>query len=831
MSTTAVAAPGRDPGLLPGPSVQAIHVTKSIALAGCIALLWFVRWFISPSVPALAGSLGIVPALLASLLIVAWGDPPRWLVASAIAGDVLVVTACIYLGGGTQMISGPVAYVAVIGLAGVLLSERAAGATAAGVAICYALLVWLEYAEFLPHRAEYLRPPHLQTFAAVMVALMAVVAAAMVDYSLRHLRAFFRQAEREGADAVRQLSENLRAPLTAIAADAQRIEHRQPDADVVRRIQYGAVQAIDLVYNVLDAEKLEQRAAAPERETIDLAQLAGDVVDLYAPGGELKHLRLTLDAPEGPFVTGDRQLLRRALSNLVSNAVKYTPPGGAVDVAVRAEGGAVTLSVRDNGPGVPPDERRHLFEPAHRGVSGRPTGGTGLGLYVVRRAAEAHGGGIHCAADATGGSRFVLQLPHAAPAAHGATVPSERRARPDARPIFRALAIALILTLLLAATVAAWLVPAAPFRQMSLLVMMVLLPTAAAAFWPGDMPPLMAAASIGAQIVGLTMIIHASGGVEVVAAPMYYAVLIGIAGLAFSERAAFVTAAASTACYGGLVWAELTRVLPHQTVVADYLRPPDRQVTAAILVTGALWLAAWVVSYAVRQLRTAYARAEQLRTEAVNALSHDLKNPLNVIQGYAAMISDADEGERVDFAHRIRQAAQHALELVRNVLDAAAIDAQPLVAARVPVSLNDLVREVVGEHELAAARKDIRLHTLPAPDAARAFLDPQLIRRALGNLVSNAIKYTDAGGVVSVGVAADEKTVTISVRDSGRGLTATEQARLFEKYSRASSGHGIEGTGLGLYIVRSIAVAHGGTVRVTSAPGQGSIFTLELPGS
>jgi len=302
---------------------------------------------------------------------------------------------------------------------------------------------------------------------------------------------------------------------------------------------------------------------------------------------------------------------------------------------------------------------------------------------------------------------------------------------------------------------------------------------------------------------------------------------IGLVGLILSDRAAFVCAAASAVLYGLIGWGEQSGRLPHYL---PYAKPTDDAIATVVCVSVYLFVAAWLVSYAAQQVRAIYQRIEDARREAVSALSHDLKNPLGAIDGYAEMGADAPAAEREDYLRRIRQAARRALDLVHNELDAAALEGREMVVHREPVRLNELVDEVVDVYRSSAEAKAVRLTTVLAADGPTLSADRQLVGRAIGNLVSNAIKYTAAHGLVEITTAGQSGCVTVSVRDNGCGIAPATQARLFQKYSRVPSGTAVEGSGLGLYIVRRVAEAHGGSVAVVSAVGQGSTFTLSLPG-
>ncbi|HUI26268.1 MAG TPA: HAMP domain-containing sensor histidine kinase [Candidatus Kryptonia bacterium] len=386
--------------------------------------------------------------------------------------------------------------------------------------------------------------------------------------------------------------------------------------------------------------------------------------------------------------------------------------------------------------------------------------------------------------------------------------------------------IAVLVTILVAVWSTKWFVsPSMPATPITLLVLLALIPTVAVAA-VAKVPPSLLVASFAADIVAITAGIHFGGGIDQVSAPLLYTAVIGLVGLVWSERGAFAAAAISAAAYAAMVWAEHAGLLAH--LVADS-RPPDRQAATVIMVGVYLLVMAWLIAYVVGQIHASYGRAEQLRVESVSALSHDLKNPLAIIHGYAEMIQDAGGDERIDYARRIQRSVQQALDLVRNVLDASAIDAKPISPDRVPLNLNELAGQACEHYRPAADAKGVRLSTVFAMGLPAIEADPQLLSRAIGNLVSNAVKYTDQGGGVEMVTGMNGTAVTITVRDTGTGIAQAEISQLFEKHSPATSAKRSGGTGLGLYIVRRIAEAHGGTIAVDSAVGRGSTFVLALP--
>jgi signal transduction histidine kinase len=360
----------------------------------------------------------------------------------------------------------------------------------------------------------------------------------------------------------------------------------------------------------------------------------------------------------------------------------------------------------------------------------------------------------------------------------------------------------------------------------TVVIVAVTLPTLVVALWPGEVPKWSLWCSFAADILAITTGVHFGGGVDQVSAPLLYTAVIGLAGLLLSGGSAFVVAGACALSYGALVGAEYIGWLPH---LVAYSRPPDRQAATVVMVTLYLFLIAWVVSYAATQMRRTYARVEELRREAVSALSHDLKTPLTIIHGYSQMIESAGAADRSEYVQRIQHSVQGALDLIHNILDASAMEGRSLAPNLAPVNLNDLTEQVVDLYRPTIAAAGIRVATRLSPSVRVLDADRHLLARAIGNLVSNAIKYSSPGGLVAIQTEFSDGSLNVVVRDEGRGIPADEQDQLFEKYSRTPSGRFKEGTGLGLYIVRRIAEAHGGSIEVNSEPDKGSRFTLRLP--
>jgi signal transduction histidine kinase len=164
--------------------------------------------------------------------------------------------------------------------------------------------------------------------------------------------------------------------------------------------------------------------------------------------------------------------------------------------------------------------------------------------------------------------------------------------------------------------------------------------------------------------------------------------------------------------------------------------------------------------------------------------------------------------------------------LVGDVLDTSRIEAGTFGYHFTDVDLADVVRDSVAAAEIGQDEVKLTTDVPTALPGVRG--DAERLRQLVDNLISNAIKYSDSGGEVHVDACADDGHVVVRVRDHGPGIDPAQQAQIFEKFGRAA-GPAKPGTGLGLFLSRSFAEAHGGSLDVESEPGAGSVFTLRLP--
>jgi signal transduction histidine kinase len=248
----------------------------------------------------------------------------------------------------------------------------------------------------------------------------------LVGSAVQNIRAY--EAERATVEELRKLSalradfvslvsHELRSPMASVIGSARTLQQRWRELSPEQRESFLALIAhetsrlADLIGDVLDTSRIEAGTFSYSFADVDLAQLVRDSAAAAEHGQDEVAIRAVVRGPL-PVVRGDRDRLRQVLVNLIDNAVKYSPPGDEVHVEAASSNGRVVIEVRDRGPGISPEHQRVIFEKFGRvqvGESAKP--GTGLGLFIARSIAEAHGGSLEVRSAPERGATFRLSLP------------------------------------------------------------------------------------------------------------------------------------------------------------------------------------------------------------------------------------------------------------------------------------------------------------------------------------------------------------------------------------------------------------------------------------
>lgn len=230
---------------------------------------------------------------------------------------------------------------------------------------------------------------------------------------------------------------------------------------------------------------------------------------------------------------------------------------------------------------------------------------------------------------------------------------------------------------------------------------------------------------------------------------------------------------------------------------------------------------------------TAVKRAEQMRGDFVANVSHELRTPLSLIKGYVELLIDGDLGRILDSQRAalqvIRERTASLSRLIHNLTMLQSVPREALNLA--PVSLVDVVRRVLAEFQKIAQESGVVFCEESPEDLPLVLGDHERLQLAFGHLVDNAIKFSPDGGVVTLRAWVDEEMICVSVADEGIGISPDSLGRIFERFYQVdgSTRRRFGGMGIGLALVWEIVEVHGGSVRVESEPGKGSVFTVLLP--
>lgn len=230
------------------------------------------------------------------------------------------------------------------------------------------------------------------------------------------------------------------------------------------------------------------------------------------------------------------------------------------------------------------------------------------------------------------------------------------------------------------------------------------------------------------------------------------------------------------------------------------------------------------------RLYRAERRATRARDEVLQIVAHDLRNPLNAVglQLQSLLRQRASEDRWQEPALRIRESLARMNQMIQDLLDVTRLEAGALSITLGPLDPGQILREVVETQQAAASDAGIELRCEAACGCSPVLADHRRLHQVFQNLIGNALKFTPSGGSITIGAVALEQAVEFSVRDTGSGIPAQHIPHLFDRFWQADRADH-RGAGLGLAIVRGLALAHGGNIRVESSEGQGTAVFFSIP--
>ncbi len=244
------------------------------------------------------------------------------------------------------------------------------------------------------------------------------------------------------------------------------------------------------------------------------------------------------------------------------------------------------------------------------------------------------------------------------------------------------------------------------------------------------------------------------------------------------------------------------------------------------------------VDEATAKLRRSNAKLKQLdeaKDEFISMASHQLRTPLTTIKGYLSMVLEGDAGDLQSGQKRLLEeaysGAQRMVYLIADFLNVSRLKTGKFMLEYSTVNLTHLIGEEIGQLRVTAKSRQLKLQYEAPETFPAARLDENKIRQVVMNLIDNAIYYSKPGGTIKVELLSDDGHVSFKVKDTGIGVPANEQKDLFEKFYRASNARKVrpDGTGIGLFMIKKVILAHGGSIIFHSTEGQGSTFGFSLP--
>ena len=225
--------------------------------------------------------------------------------------------------------------------------------------------------------------------------------------------------------------------------------------------------------------------------------------------------------------------------------------------------------------------------------------------------------------------------------------------------------------------------------------------------------------------------------------------------------------------------------------------------------------------------------AEALKEEALTVLAHELRTPLSALLGAAELLMEGGMGPMNDgqkrFLRKVLRQAHTMKYHLDDLFDVSRMNAGKLTLVPGDVDLFSLVEDVLQDLSGKATRSPVRFVNAIAPDLSPIRADEERLRQILMNLLTNAMKFTPAGGTIEVRAHEAENEVIVEVHDTGIGISSDDQARLFVRFSQLEAGKRLGGLGLGLAICKDLIEAQGGRIEVRSVLGEGSVFRFRLP--
>lgn len=656
------------------------------------------------------------------------------------------------------------------------------------------------------------------------------------------------------------VSHELRTPLALILGPTQKLltdrellEEQHRDLLVIER---NARMLLKQVNDLLDISKLEAGKMEVAAVPLDLASLIRQVAANFDALALEREINLTVKTPESLGTQLDGQKIERVVLNLLSNAFKFTPPGGQIDCSLSLEGGEgenhpVTIAIQDSGPGVPPERRETIFERFSQieGGSTRRFGGTGLGLAIVKEFVELHQGSITVSDAPLGGAMFTIQLPVAVEPGTCDLVAESSLWEELAESAIAELTIEVETTptILLADDSRPLVLIVEDNPEMNRFIGEILGRDYQIATAFNGQEGLEQALTLHPDLIVSDVMMPEIGGDRLVSLlrsnPEFADTSIimltakddddlrvqllreGVQDylmkpFSVEELRARVGNAVAIKRVRDLLQQELASQSSDVEILASELALHKRELEAALILQ--------------QQQSAELIKANQIKDEFLSIVSHELRTPLNSILGWTQLLQTRklNEPTKTKALETIERNAKQQVNLIDDILDVSRIIRGKIRLQLRPVNLIPIVEAALDTMLPTAQSKGIEVDFNFDPAVALISGDSDRLQQVAWNLLSNAVKFTPAEGKISVAIAQTDSSITLQVQDTGIGIHPDFLPYVFDGFRQADSSttRAYGGLGLGLTIVRHLVELHGGQVQALSeGEGQGATLIVQLP--
>ncbi len=665
------------------------------------------------------------------------------------------------------------------------------------------------------------------------------------------------------------ISHELRTPLALIMGPAEKLIANERLTSAERKdatlILKNAGTLLKHVNDLLDVSKLEAGKMGLEYVEVDVRSTVKLVTANFEGIAMDRNIRFTEEIIEGIMGQIDPDKFQRIILNLLSNAFKFTPAGGAIYLGVKKEKRIspfeehanqeidwVTLMVGDSGPGIPQEQRQAIFERFRQldGGTRRKFGGTGLGLSIVKSFVDLHFGTISVGDAPKGGALFTLSLPLVAPPSARIHMSSpketpemeevarqaieELRARVEALSPADAKEKPLLLVVedhpdmnrfiqeslsdeyrVAAAMNGKEALQIINKEKPDLLVSDVMMPEMSGDELVGeirkkpelDLVPILLLTAKADDELRIKLL--KEGAQDYIMKPF-----------SVSELRARVSNWITVKRVHDILQAETEQQTRDLETLAREVTSKKRDLQGAL--------------DSMRVLRDQAIRVSKLKSNFLSMISHELRSPLTAMQlqlqilkrDPKATVSDKQR----DIVQRIERSTARMTELIDSLLQYVRVESGKLTTEIEPTDISALAESLIGDFRPEAEAKGLALKLNKEGDVPVLATDPRLLQLILTNLLANALKFTDKGGI-EITLSKANGSCRIVVADTGPGISPSDQERIFEPFEQVGSTRekNMPGVGLGLAIVRQILTALGGKVELESQVDLGSRFVVSLP--